>query len=44
MSSPAVTTKIHETFDVHGYFASSVTFDDIVIFNNGSNSIHIISA
>jgi len=43
MSPPAVAAEIHEALDIHGYLAPPVTLDDVVIFNDGSNPIDIVS-
>ena len=44
MSTTAVASEIHKTFNIHRYFAPAVTFYNIIIFNYGSDSVNIITA
>ncbi len=43
MTSSPIAAEIHEPFNIHGYFTSPVTLDNIFVFNNGPNSVDIVS-
>jgi hypothetical protein len=44
MASPPVTSQVDQPFNIHGNFASPITFDNIVAFNDRPDPRNIIAA
>jgi hypothetical protein len=44
MSPAAITAKIHQPLDIHGYFPAPVTFDDVVVLDHLTDPIHVVTA
>jgi hypothetical protein len=43
MPSTSIASQIHQPFDVHGDFSPAITFHDIFIFDNLTNSVYIVT-
>ncbi len=43
MTTAAIATEIHQSLDIHGNFPTPVTFNDIIAFDDLSDSGYILS-
>ncbi len=44
MATAPVTSKVHKPFNIHRDLTSSITFNDVITFNNNTDTVDIISA
>jgi hypothetical protein len=43
MTTPSITSKVSQSLDIHGYFPPTVTFNDILIFENLPDPVYILT-
>ena len=43
MAAAAVATEIHQPLDVHGHFAPAITLDDILLLDDFTKSVDIVT-
>jgi hypothetical protein len=43
MTAAPVASKVHQSFDIHGDFAATITFNDMIVLNNDPDSVNVIA-
>jgi hypothetical protein len=43
MTTTSITTQVSQSLDVHGYFSSAVTLNDVLCFEYLPNPIYIVA-